>query len=618
MSLSGMLGHRRATVVLLHPSCLPDPPGKAYGIGELGSEAFRFVDFLHESGTLVWQTLPLGHPNEGEFSPYQTFSRFGGSPYLISVEELARRGDITAAQERAYMDRVRAAMGQGILGPGNANPAWLLRHKIGRDERDKSAILRIAFRGFLRKKAGNPRRQAFARFCESQGEWVRAYADYMALREAQGGKPWNRWPAPMRAWNRWNRERAGILARSPGLARAIRFYEYVQFVFDEQWRSLRAHAASRGRLLMGDLPWYVGYDSADVWARPEVFDLDKKGRPRHVAGVPPDYFSRTGQLWGNPVYNWDNPAAITWWAAAVEFGLSQMDILRMDHFRAIDTYWKIPREWAERYGDARGGCWAKAPGALLLQALAARLALKEPREKGRAAAILPIIAEDLGALDPICESPRKYPARVAPGNRYPVDRAFGQMLRRRDSALEPGLNARTGVYDTRAALDHLMAQFGLPWMAVLQFGFEGDPRHLPARLPEDAIAYTGTHDNNTALGWYLDMVARENRGDGDNDGHPVCGASRFNAQRQLLPKATVKTEQRCISREMMAHALSSKAALAGMPFQDLLGLGAEGRMNLPGDTKRLWWTWRALPEQVNYDKLAVGLADLNRRFRRFV
>ena len=614
MGIEAILGKRRASLILLHPTSLPDPAGKAYGIGELGSEAFRFIDFLAASGVLVWQILPLGHTGYKD-SPYQTSSRFAGSPYLVSVEQLLRAGDLTRRQHADYVARVRAAESPAA----KADFGWLFRNKVGKDWNDRAAVLRQAFRGFCRRRADDKRRAAFREFCLRERKWLDDYAEYMAIKESHGHRPWIRWRPEFRDVDVWRAHRRELLAHTPRLARSLGYYKYLQFVFFEQWRAVRDHARKKGRKIVGDIPWYVGYDSADVWAHREIFDLDGRGRPNHVAGVPPDYFSRTGQLWGNPLYRWDHPKTLEWWGEAIEFILTQVDVLRMDHLRAIDSYWKIPYAWAVREKTAKKGVWAKGPGRDLLDAIRARLRVAGGGRGARGGRGLPIIAEDLGFLDPLCASPRDYPRATEKDKRYRADRDFARMIRNKDSRLRSGLNATTGEYSTRRAVDAILAEFDLPWMAVAQFGFEGDNRHVPSKLPANSVVYTGTHDNNTAVGWYLDMVEKENQGAADPMGNTIVGASNFDKYARRLARTRPRREkrlQRNISRDMIEAAFGAPSGLAGAPMQDFLNLGSDARMNLPGDMKGSWWTWRATREQLDYEKLSREIRLLNAHYKR--
>jgi 4-alpha-glucanotransferase len=599
MGIASIIERQKASLVLLHPTSLPDPEGRAYGVGELGSEAFRFIDFLVASGTLAWQTLPLGHTGFGD-SPYQTFSRFAGSPHLISVEKLFEAGDVSLEQR----DQCVAGVCEEAMAPERVNFGYLYRSKIGGSWEDGGAVLRQAYETFARRLERDPRRSDFERFRrEHAPRWLDDYAEFMALKELHGGRPWTEWGGAFRDAGAWRNGRERLIQETPRLRRTIEFYAYLQYVFFEQWYALRDYAHERGRVLIGDLPWYVGHDSADVWAHRAVFDLDEEGAPLHVAGVPPDYFSPTGQLWGNPVYRWEHPRAFEWWADAVAFLLTKVDVLRIDHMRAVDTYWQVPYAWAVREKTATKGCWAKGPGRRLLEAIGKRLV-----ETGRIAAEnaqLPLIAEDLGFLDPLYAKPDDYPKECGKASRFEVDKRLGEMMQSKDPELGPGFNPKTGEYSTRRGLDALLEECELPWMAVLQFGLEGAGRHAPENLIEECVAYTGTHDNDTALGWYYLVLERA---DARSVAKRIQGALKKETG-QATPTRPLTAEQ--TRRAMLEIAWKTAAGLVGAPMQDLIGLGSEGRMNFPGDNLRRWWAWRATRDQADYERIAAWLRELN-------
>ncbi|NLD71099.1 MAG: hypothetical protein GX649_00110, partial [Chloroflexi bacterium] len=456
MGLRDILGRDRSSLVLMHPTALPDPPGSAYGVGELGSQATRFLDWLSEAGFVLWQVLPLGHTGYGN-SPYQTFSRYAGSPYLVSIERLLAVGDLTPQEHDAYVAQVREAG----LDERRADYGWLYRHKVGADwgtgSGETPAVLRQAYRNVATGQAG--RYDAFQEYVRRAGSWLVDYADFMAIKEFHGHQPWDRWQPAYRDAEVWRAQREERLGRSAALAETVAFYQYTQFVFDEQWRAVRDHAERLGRRIVGDIPWYVGYDSADVWAHNAFFELDERGTPVNVAGVPPDYFSATGQLWGNPVYRWWdedgnlNEPAVAWWADAIAHLLTTVDILRVDHFRAIDSFWRIP------YGSptAQRGVWAKGPGRRLLEALRERLGGDQP----------PLVAEDLGYFDPFAPAPEDYPGHIPEARRFRVDQHLHALMTTGDLAALPQFDAASRIYQPRVAVDRLMAEFDLPWMGIL-------------------------------------------------------------------------------------------------------------------------------------------------------
>jgi 4-alpha-glucanotransferase len=398
----------RASGVLLHPSSLPG----RHGIGDLGSEAHRFVDFLAATGQRWWQILPLGPTGFGN-SPYQSTSSFAGNALLIDVDALVKRGWLApeaCLHDSLPIDRV------------DFDAVAVL----------KEASLRLAFEGF-KAKGEDPH---FEEFIAANHAWLDDFVLYQSLKDVHAGLPWYEWEAEL------VKREPTVLARWRNqLADGIRYHEFVQFAFEIQWQELRAACVNRGVMLIGDLPIFVAHDSADVWANPELFYLNDQGRPLVVAGVPPDYFSETGQYWGNPLYNWEAHAAgdYAWWAARLRFLLGRVDIVRIDHFRGFEAYWEIPAGAP----TAASGKWVEGPGSKFFEALRRRLGH------------LPLIAEDLGVIT-------------------------------------PGVEA-------------LRDDFSLPGMRVLQFGFSADAgaeKHLPHRFAPHCVVYTGTHDNDTTRGWF--------------------------------------------------------------------------------------------------------------------
>jgi 4-alpha-glucanotransferase len=412
---------RRSAGLLLHPTSLPG----GFGIGSLGQEARQFVDFLVEAGMSIWQVLPLGPTGYGD-SPYQSFSSFAGNPLLIDLQVLLQQGYLSAEDLQAAPEFSPERVDYGTVIPYK-------RRLLGR-----------AFAVWQdHPPAGS--REAFEQFCAKEEGWLEEFALFMALKlhfEAQGQEgPWSAWPLPL-----VRREKPALEQMRRGLAEEIREQKFQQFLFFGQWRELKSYAGQRGIRLIGDLPIFVAYDSADVWANQGLFQLDENGEPVAVAGVPPDYFSATGQLWGNPLYDWPRhrEQGYRWWIQRVRASLGRVDLLRLDHFRGFEAYWRVPAGET----TAVKGRWTKGPGPELLTALRDSLGdLPSP-------AGLPIIAEDLGVITP------------------PVVR-----LRKR---------------------------FGLPGMKVLQFAFdeEFDNDYLPHTYEPNCVVYTGTHDNDTTTGWY--------------------------------------------------------------------------------------------------------------------
>jgi 4-alpha-glucanotransferase len=409
----------RASGILLHPTSLPG----AHGIGSLGAEAYAFVDFLAAAGQSIWQVLPLGPTGYGD-SPYSAFSAFAGNPLLICLERLVEAGDLDAG-----------AIAGAVMPEGAVNFGFV--HGF------KGRLLQQAAHRF-RQTAAAERRAAFAEFCTRQAYWLNDYALFRALRQHFGDQAWNRWPAEIRG-----REEAALRLWGEQLSEPIYHESYAQFIFFEQWFALKEYANSRGVRILGDVPIFVALDSVDVWTNRHLFQLDAEGNPTRVAGVPPDYFSKTGQRWGNPLYHWERLAedGFSWWLARFRWTLTQADLVRIDHFRGFEACWSIPAEEE----TAVSGRWETVPGAALFQALADSL--------GKA----PIIAEDLGMITPEVEALR----------------------------------------------DH----FAFPGMKILHFAFGSGSGnlYLPHNFQRNCVVYSGTHDNDTTAGWW-DSLDRQERG----------------------------------------------------------------------------------------------------------
>ena len=397
---------RRRAGILLHITSLPGP----YSNGDLGSEAFRFVDFLAESGVSVWQTLPI-NPTHEDGSPYQCLSAHAGNPYLISLEWLVDQGWLALA----------------ALGDGNSRDS---------STSFRQRCLKLAFESFYDAKDPELLRELEG-FCEMHRSWLDDYALFMAIRESQSGRSWHHWPERLR-----KRESTALAKAGSDLAGLLARIKFEQFIFFKQWHSLRAYANSRGVLLFGDIPIFVAEESADVWAHQEDFDLEADGSLRVVAGVPPDYFSTTGQRWGNPHYDWSHMEAsnFSWWVERLKSQLDLYDWVRIDHFRGLEAYWEIPSNSA----TAMEGRWVKAPGEALLSRL------YEVTESS----VLPLIAEDLGIITP-------------------------EVVALRD-------------------------RFNIPGMLILQFAFDGGDGnpYLPRNHGPNSVVYTGTHDNDTTASWF--------------------------------------------------------------------------------------------------------------------
>jgi 4-alpha-glucanotransferase len=460
----------------------------------LGPEAFRFADFLHSSGQSLWQVLPLGPTGYGD-SPYACFSAFAGNTLLISPERLAEDG----------------LLDQGDLASA---PAFEDEERIDFQAANelKNRLLGKAFARF-RHTTGNTLRIAFESFCQHYASWLDDYALFRALKDAHGGVAWNEWEPEL-----VRRDERAIARARVELREQIEAQKFYQFLFFKQWHALKAYANERGIKLIGDIPIFVAQDSADVWTNPEEFKLDERGVPVVVAGVPPDYFSSTGQLWGNPLYNWERMRAngFSWWIARVAATLKTVDILRIDHFRGFAACWEIPG------GDktAERGRWVEAPGRELFTAI--REALGK----------LPIIAEDLGVITPDVEA--------------------------------------------------LRDDFGFPGMRILQFAFGGDPHNhdLPHNYHRNVVVYTGTHDNDTTIGWFESEAGAGSTRD----------AAQIERERAFCLKY-LQADGREIHWDFIRAVLASVADTSLIPLQDILGLGAKARMNLPNSTSGNW-AWR--------------------------
>ena len=482
----------RASGILLHPTSLPG----RFGVGDLGDEAYGFTDFLAASGQTLWQVLPLGPTGYGD-SPYQCFSAFAGNALLVSPERLVEEGLLKAAD----IEDVPA------FDPD--------RVEFGRVIEYKNELLRKAYASF-RRTTDTGLRVEVETFNQQAAAWLEDYALYRAMKDARGGAAWNKWEAPM-----VRRLPEALAAAREGLRAEIDAHKFYQFLFFRQWSRLKAYANDKGVRVVGDIPIFVAHDSSDVWANPEQFQLDPEGNPRVVAGVPPDYFSKTGQLWGNPLYDWEHMRAdgFRWWIERAVATLRLVDILRIDHFRGFAAYWEVPG------GDptAERGRWVPAPGRELFRAI--RDALGE----------LPIVAEDLGVITPDVEA--------------------------------------------------LRDEFGFPGMRILQFGFSSDARNkdLPHNYVPNSVVYTGTHDNDTIVGWFNSRA-----GEGS-----TRTADQIERERDFC-LSYLATDGKEIHWDFIRAALASVPATALMPLQDVLGLGTEARMNLPASTSGNWdWRFRA-------------------------
>lgn len=504
---------RRESGILLHITSLPS----THGVGDLGEAAYLFVDFLARTGQQIWQVLPLGPTGYGN-SPYQCYSAFGGNPLLISLEKLAEEG-LLEARDAA------------VVPPANPDRAdfegeWVCH----------SRALQKAFAAYAGISFGDLRTEAAA-FYSQNVSWLDDYALFRALKTYHSERPWHQWEADIRA-----REIQALMRWQDKLSQQVEYEKFVQFLFFRQWSALKDYSNDRGISILGDLPIFVAHDSADVWANQGLFELNADGSPAKVAGVPPDYFAKTGQLWGNPLYHWDKmqAAGYAWWMERFKSALSMCDAIRLDHFRGFESYWEVP-------GDAKtaaGGRWVPGPREPFFEAVVAKLGQ------------IPIIAEDLGVITPQVES--------------------------------------------------LRDRFGFPGMRVLQFAFGDDPKandYQPHNYPRHCVVYTGTHDNDTTVGWFHSVQGKGS----------TRAADEIQKEREFALKYLhSKGEQ--IHWDMIRLAFQSVADTAIVPLQDVLGLGTEARMNLPG-TAEGNWTWRFRWEQLT-SEMETKLAELTTTYGR--
>ena len=475
---------QRGSGILLHPTSLPGP----HGAGDFGKDAYRFVDWLVSAGQHYWQMLPLGEIGKGN-SPYMSVSAFAGNILLIDLAELSSHGWLSSEdlipQPNFRSERIDFAL---------VRPFRMER-------------LRRAARSFFASTHDDMHRE-YTEFCISEHEWLDDYALFMTISKHHTGQNWNRWPTELA-----HREPEALRLVELTGADEIQFWKFCQWCFARQWSDLRLYANERGIKIIGDVPIFVAFQSADVWSHQELFELDKNGRPLFVAGVPPDYFSKTGQLWGNPLYRWDahERTGFAWWIARLRHALQLADLVRIDHFRGFVAHWQIPADAP----NAIDGKWVAGPGERLFEAFQ------------KAFPHLPIIAEDLGLITP-------------------------DVIELRD-------------------------KFELPGMRILQFAFgEGEGNlFLPHHYVPNTIAYTGTHDNDTILGWWNTL-----------SDHEKSFALRY-----------LHTDGRDIQWVMMRAISNSKANIVIFTMQDVLGLSSDHRMNYPGQSSGSW-EWRFSWDQV--------------------
>ena len=493
----------RSSGILFHPTSLP---GK-YGIGTLGKEAYAFIDFLKKSRQKLWQIFPLGPTGYGD-SPYQSFSSFAGNPYLIDFDLLIEAHllseedlrDVFFGDNEEYID-------------------------YGAIYNQKYPLLRRAYENF-KSSDNHEMRENLEHFKRENASWLNDYSLYISLKNHFNGLPWNEWAHDIK-----NREHGAMEHYRNELADDIEYHNFIQFLFFKQWGDVKRYANENGIKIIGDIPIFVAADSSDAWANPEIFLFDEERKPVKVAGVPPDYFSATGQLWGNPLYNWQKlkETNYSWWVERVRANLSTCDIIRIDHFRGFEAYWAVP------YGDdtAINGQWEPGPGIDLFNAIKSQLGE------------LPIIAEDLGLMT-------------------------------------------QGVIDLREAT-------GFPGMKILGFAFDSGEEndYLPHTYTKNCVVYTGTHDNDTLIGWF--QKAKEE-------------------DRQFARDYLNSRSDDEIHWDAIRGAWSSVASMAISPVQDFLGLGSEARINTPGVAAGNW-QWR-LKHGVLTDELAERIAKLTKVYSR--
>ena len=485
--------HRRASGILLHISSLPSQ----FGIGDFGPGSYEFADFLHRSNQRVWQMLPLTQVEKGQgYSPYSSISSRAGNTFFISPELLVQDGLLT----KEFLHKLKIA-----------STAQIDFESV---EVKKKAMLDEAWKNYM-QKSKDLRVEEYDEFCKTQREWLPDFALYCVIRNQNRGKPWFEWEDSLK-----NRDVEALKLFEAEHQQEVNRIKWEQYIFSKQWHALKNYCNKLGIELFGDVPFYVSHDSADVWANQEIFKLDKKGMPLGIAGVPPDFFSEDGQLWGMPVFRWNvlRLNGFAWWAERLNRNIELFDIVRLDHFRAFSAYWEVP----PNEKTAANGKWKKVPGDYFFREMKKRL--------GK----LPFIAEDLGDIDD--------------------------------------------------AVYRLRDKFKFPGMKVLQFAF-GDEMETSSFIPhnydKNFIAYTGTHDNNTLVGWFEEADEK----------------TKQQVEQYMGQSLTVENLFNVIGRSLYA----SVADTVIFPVQDILKLGADSRMNSPSTAKGNW-TWRLLPGQFTKDE----------------
>ncbi len=502
----------RASGILLHPTSLPSK----FGIGDLGDEAFKFVDFLADAKQTYWQVLPLGPTGYGD-SPYQCFSAFAGNTNLIAPQKLVEDGFLKTEEI-------------------NQKPEFPVgRVDFGKLYDWKNWILNTAYDRF-RLTTSVDLRGKFETFCQQEAAWLDDYALFRAIKKSQDQKSWQKWEASLLL-----RKPAALAKAQEDLREEIQAQKFQQWLFFRQWNELKNYCRSKNIKIVGDVPIFVALDSADVWCNPSQFKLDEDGFPKVVAGVPPDYFSKTGQLWGNPIYNWEQMRRddFSWWTRRVKATLKTVDIVRVDHFRGFAASWEVPG----RDTTAQNGRWVNVPGKELFDAL--KNAIDD----------LPFWAEDLGVITPDVEE--------------------------------------------------LRDSFGFPGMHILQFAFGGDTDNhdLPHNYLKNCVAYTGTHDNDTTVGWFNSRAGSGSTRDAD----------QIRREREFCLNY-LKSDGEEIHWDFVRAVWESVADTAIAPMQDLLGLGNEARMNLPASSSGNWY-WQCEESDFS-DKINQRLRGLTEIYGR--
>jgi 4-alpha-glucanotransferase len=501
---------KRSSGILLHPTSLPG----RFGVGDLGAEAYRFVDWLNSAGQRLWQIMPLGPTGYGD-SPYSSFSAFAGNTNLVSPEELVKDELLAESDLEGLPDLPGEKVDYGqVIGFKRR----LLETAFGNFKARADESLRGDYRGFL----------DFAKL------WIEDYALFAALKDEHKGEPWHTWPEGLA-----RRDESALKGAREKYAEQIEAHKFFQYAFFRQWLKLKKYCYERQVQVVGDMPIFLAHNSADVWAQPRLFKLGEDGSPTVVAGVPPDAFSETGQLWGNPIYNWERMRTdgFGWWVDRVRETLKLVDVVRLDHFRGFAAAWEVPAE----HETAEHGKWVEAPGRDIFNAM--RAAIGED---------LPIVAEDLGTITP--------------------------------------------------DVHQLRDEFRFPGMRVLQFAFGGDPHdtHLPHEYTRASFAYTGTHDNDTVVGWF-EARSRAEASEGER-------RERENCLKYL------GTDGAEINWDFIRAAQMSVAVVSVAQLQDVLGLGTEARMNVPASAQGNW-AWR-FKEGALTDELAARLKEMTGLYGR--